>query len=132
MATLVAALALVSYSTAGLRRSGRDPRQRALPCLPPKSSMRVSRPAHNLFTAVARGTCRRTQPRAIVGKLDGDAEKRARAAARLNPRRFGGDREGPAGQLPAAIVFSSSISAARLSPSRANGYTPHKCHAPLE
>src|SRR6202030_2615784 len=86
MATLVAALALVSYSTAGLRRSGRDPRQRALPCLPPKSSMRVSRPAHNLLTAVARGTCRRTHPRAIVGKLDGDAEKRARAAARLNRR----------------------------------------------
>src|SRR5580700_433403 len=44
--------------------------------------MRVSRPAHNLLTAVDRGTCRRTQPRAIVGKLDGDAEKRARAAAR--------------------------------------------------
>src|SRR3984893_12686942 len=113
MATLVAALALVSYSTAGLRRSGRDPRQRALPCLPPKSSMRVSRPAHNPFTAVARGTCRRTQNREHVGKLDADAEKRTRAAARLNPRRFGGDREGPAGQLPAAIVFSSSISAAR-------------------
>src|SRR3984893_4971126 len=80
--------------------------------------MRVSRPAHNLLTAVARGTCRRTQPRAIVGQVDGDPKKRPRPAATLNPRRFGGDREGPAGQIPAAIVFSSSISAARLSQSR--------------
>src|SRR5439155_4220985 len=42
----------------------------------------------------------------------------ARAAARLNPRRFGWGRESPARQLAAAIVLSSSISAARLSASR--------------
>jgi AAA ATPase domain len=79
----------------------------------------ASMTAHPHFAALDRLKTRiQGLRRAIVGKLDGDAEKRARAAARLNPRRFGGDREGPAGQLPAAIVFSSSISAARLSQSR--------------